>query len=34
MQDFPTSWRTAIIIPVPKPGKACHVVTSVLAILC
>ena len=20
-QDFPTSWKTAIIIPVPKPGK-------------
>ena len=20
-QDFPTSWRTAIIIPVPKSGK-------------
>ena len=21
MQDFPTSWKTAIIIPVPKPRK-------------
>ena len=20
-QDFPTSWKTAIIIPIPKPGK-------------
>ena len=20
-QDFPTSWKTTIIIPVPKPGK-------------
>ena len=21
MQDFPTSWKTVFIIPVPKPGK-------------
>ena len=21
MRDFPISWKTAIIIPVPKPGR-------------
>ena len=34
-QDFPTLWKTAIIIPVPKPGKCFQilVVTGLLPLL-